>query len=72
MDKLLKRLHQTYFSQNDACGRAEEAVRYYTEVFRNSEVGMISRYGNEEAESSRAKVNYAAFSLAVTVMIKAR
>jgi len=45
------------------CGRAEEAIKYYAEVFENSEVGMISRYGKGEAVSSKAKVNYAAFKL---------
>jgi predicted 3-demethylubiquinone-9 3-methyltransferase (glyoxalase superfamily) len=48
---------------NDACGKAEEAVKYYVEVFENSEPGIISRYGNDEAQSSKAQVNYAAFKL---------
>lgn len=45
------------------CGKAEEAVRYYAEVFENSEIGMISRYGGGEAAASKANVNYAAFKL---------
>ncbi len=48
---------------NDACGRAEEAMKYYTEVFEDSEVGMISRYEAGEAKSAKAKVNYGAFKL---------
>ena len=48
---------------NDACGKAEEAVKYYTEIFENSGIGLISRYGPGEAASSKAKVNYAAFKL---------
>lgn len=47
----------------DACGRAEEAVRYYASVFEDSEVGEISRYEEGEAPSSKAKVKYAAFRL---------
>lgn len=46
-----------------ACGKAEEAVRYYAEVFENSEIGLISRYAEGEAQSAKAKVNYAAFKL---------
>jgi predicted 3-demethylubiquinone-9 3-methyltransferase (glyoxalase superfamily) len=46
-----------------ACGKAEEAVRYYAEVFENSEIGLISRYAEGESQSSKAKVNYAAFKL---------
>ncbi|MHC1762288.1 MAG: VOC family protein [Negativicutes bacterium] len=45
------------------CGKAEEAIRYYAEVFKNSEIRMISRYGEGEATSSKAKVNYGAFKL---------
>lgn len=46
-----------------ACGKAEEAVKYYAEVFENSEIGTISRYAEGEAQSAKAKVNYAAFKL---------
>ncbi|MCX7745321.1 MAG: VOC family protein [Clostridia bacterium] len=48
---------------NEACGKAEEAVKYYTEVFEDSKIGTISRYGVGEAASSKARVNYAAFKL---------
>jgi len=48
---------------NQACGKAEEAVMYYNEVFDNSEIGIISRYKEGEAESAKAKINYAAFKL---------
>ncbi len=48
---------------NDVCGKAEEAVKYYTEIFKDSEIGFISKYGEGEASSSKAKVNYAAFKL---------
>jgi predicted 3-demethylubiquinone-9 3-methyltransferase (glyoxalase superfamily) len=47
----------------DVCGKAEEAVKYYAEVFENSEIGTISRYGKDEAMSSKAQVNYDAFKL---------
>lgn len=48
---------------NESCGRAEEAVRYYTEIFEDSEIGIISRYREGEAASAKAKVNYASFKL---------
>lgn len=48
---------------NKSNGKAEEAVKYYTEVFDASEIGIISRYGVGEAASPKAKVNYAAFKL---------
>ena len=34
---------------DESCGKAEEAVRYYTEVFEKSEIGTISRYKEEKA-----------------------
>lgn len=48
---------------NEVSGRAEEAIKYYTEVFENSETGIISRYKEGEAASSNAKINYGAFKL---------
>jgi predicted 3-demethylubiquinone-9 3-methyltransferase (glyoxalase superfamily) len=47
---------------NDVCGKAEEAVSFYTKVFEG-EIGTISRYGDGEAMSPKAKVNYASFNL---------
>ena len=44
-------------------GQAEEAVRLYAEVFRDAEVGFISRYAAGEAEAEKARVNYASFRL---------
>lgn len=49
---------------NESCGKAEEAVKYYTGIFEDSKIGIISRYGAGEAMSQKAKVNYAAFKLA--------
>ena len=49
---------------NEVCGKAEEAIKYYTEVFENSEIGTISRYAKGEAESPKARINYGAFKLA--------
>lgn len=48
---------------NESCGKAEEAVMYYSEVFANSEIGTISRYKKGEAKLAKAKINYAAFKL---------
>lgn len=48
---------------NETCGRAEAAVHFYTGVFPDSEIGLISKYAEGEASSPRARVNYAAFNL---------
>lgn len=48
----------------DSCGEAEEALKFYTEIFENSEIEFISKYGPDEAKTPKAKINYAAFKLA--------
>jgi len=46
-----------------ANGRAEEAVRFYTKVFNDSGIDEVSQYGEGEADSSVAKVNYIGYRL---------
>jgi predicted 3-demethylubiquinone-9 3-methyltransferase (glyoxalase superfamily) len=29
-------------------GKAEEAAKFYTSIFKNSKIGSISRYGEED------------------------
>lgn len=48
---------------NDACGKAEEAIKYYTDIFTDSKIEVINKYGPNEAKTPKAKVNYAAFKL---------
>lgn len=48
---------------NDVCGKAEEAVTYYTSIFKDSKINLISHYGAGEAQSPNAKVNFAGFTL---------
>ncbi|MBU3183269.1 VOC family protein [Clostridium estertheticum] len=61
--EMVQKITTNLLFSNDACGKAEEAVKYYTEVFENSQIGIISKYGNGEAKSSKARINYAAFKL---------
>lgn len=46
-----------------SCGKAEEAIEYYAKVFENAKIGLISTYAKGEAQSAKAKVNYASFEL---------
>nr|WP_073269622.1 VOC family protein [Alkalibacter saccharofermentans] len=54
---------------NGVCGMAEEAVKFYTEVFADSSIGMISKYGESEALHEKAKVNFAAYELLQTELV---
>ena len=58
-----QRITPNLLFSNEVCGRAEEAVKFYAEVFPDSAVGLISRYQEGEAESPDAKVNFAGFKL---------
>jgi predicted 3-demethylubiquinone-9 3-methyltransferase (glyoxalase superfamily) len=42
--------------------QAEEAMRFYTSIFKNSKIENVSRYGNE-APGQKGKVMTASFSL---------
>lgn len=59
----VQKITPNFLFSNESCGKTEEAVKYYTEIFENSELGIISRYGEGEAASPKAKINYAAFKL---------
>ncbi|WP_174615147.1 VOC family protein [Virgibacillus ihumii] len=48
---------------SDACGKAEEAIRFYADVFADAEIGSIHKYEADEAQTSKAKVKYADFQL---------
>lgn len=52
-----------FLFSNGECGKAEEAVTFYTDLFKNSRINEVSRYGEGEAHDPRAKVNYAGFTL---------
>ncbi|MCX7031246.1 MAG: VOC family protein [Spirochaetes bacterium] len=47
----------------DRCGRAEEALRFYTSLFKDSSVGTISRYGAGQEPDREGTLNYGKFSL---------
>ncbi|MDP4128290.1 MAG: VOC family protein [Bacillota bacterium] len=47
----------------EVCGRTEEAVKYYTKIFPDSDIHFFSKYGEGEAKSYKAIVNYVSFKL---------
>jgi predicted 3-demethylubiquinone-9 3-methyltransferase (glyoxalase superfamily) len=51
-----------YVGENS--GRAEEAINYYTNVFKDSKIGDISRYGAGMEPNKEEAINYATFTLA--------
>ena len=50
----------------DQCGKAEEAMKLYTSLFKNSEIKKIEYYKDEQGENEGKKegnVKYATFTL---------
>lgn len=44
-------------------GKAEEAINFYTRIFRNSEIKTISRYGESFPPNKPEMINFAEFNL---------
>jgi predicted 3-demethylubiquinone-9 3-methyltransferase (glyoxalase superfamily) len=47
----------------ESCGRAEEAIRFYAAVFKDAEVGSLSRYGPGTEPERPESLNYGEFRL---------
>jgi predicted 3-demethylubiquinone-9 3-methyltransferase (glyoxalase superfamily) len=45
------------------CGKAEEAINFYTSVFKESNVGQIFRYGAKEEPEKEGQIMFADFML---------
>lgn len=58
-----QKITPNFLFTGSVCGKAEEAITYYTSIFTDSEINLISYYGEGEAQLSTAKVNYAGFKL---------
>jgi predicted 3-demethylubiquinone-9 3-methyltransferase (glyoxalase superfamily) len=48
----------------EQAGKAEEAIRFYTQVFPDSKAGEIQRYGKDEEPEQEGTVRLATFTLA--------
>lgn len=45
------------------CGKAEEAVNFYSSVFKNAKAQVLARYGKGEEPDKEGSVKYATFTL---------
>lgn len=62
--KAPQKIIPTMMFAGDVCGRAEEAVNFYTSVFKNSSIGYIQAYdGSEPVDEPRAKTKHAGINL---------
>ncbi|NND10867.1 MAG: VOC family protein [Flavobacteriaceae bacterium] len=47
----------------DQCGKAEEAINFYTSIFPNSEIKSIKKYSEEEAGGTPELIKYGEFTI---------
>ena len=47
----------------EQCGKAEEAINFYTSIFPNSEIKSITKYQEGEAGGTTQLIKYGVFSL---------
>jgi Uncharacterized protein conserved in bacteria len=64
-----QRIRPNLLFSGDACGKAKEAIDYYSSVFRKSDKGYINHYQPGEASDSRAQINYGELKLYETQFI---
>lgn len=63
-DDVRQRITPTLMFVGDACGRAEEAIGFYTSVFADSRVGHVFRYAAGEEPDREGTIKHAGFTLA--------
>jgi predicted 3-demethylubiquinone-9 3-methyltransferase (glyoxalase superfamily) len=47
----------------DQCGKAEEAIRFYTSLFKNSQVKSIEHFKTGDAQGKEGTVKHALFTI---------
>ncbi len=61
--KITQKITPSLMFVGDQCGNAEEAVRLYTSVFKNSGIGDIARYGEDAKPDKPGTIQYIAYTL---------
>lgn len=62
--KAPQKVTPTLMFAGDVCGRAQEAITFYTSLFRNSKIDYVVEYdGTEPADDDRAKVKHAGITI---------
>jgi predicted 3-demethylubiquinone-9 3-methyltransferase (glyoxalase superfamily) len=61
--EIKERIHPSLMFINKQYGKAEEAMKFYTSVFHNSNIGDISRYGKDAPFDKEGAIEHAMFML---------
>jgi len=63
MGEIKQRIVPSMMFVGKVCGKAEEAINFYTSIFKNSQVGNIFRYGAGQGPDKEGTVMFADFAL---------
>jgi predicted 3-demethylubiquinone-9 3-methyltransferase (glyoxalase superfamily) len=63
-EQVQQRITPTLMFVDEVCGKAEEAINFYTSVFHNSNIGHVVRYGEGEHPDREGTIKHAGFTLA--------
>lgn len=58
-----QRITPTLMFAGEVCGKAEEAISFYTSLFPDSKVGDLLRYGTDDEPDVEGTIKHASFSL---------
>jgi len=61
--EIKQKITPTLMFVGDQCGNAEEAIRFYTTLFKHSSVGNILRYGEDASPDKSNKIQHVDFVL---------
>ena len=61
--KITQKITPTLMFVGDVCGKTEEAINFYSSVFKDTKIGDISRYGTGEEPDQADSIKHAAFTL---------
>lgn len=62
-DRARQKIKINLLFSKDSNGKAEEALKYYVEVFKDAEIETLVPYDEGEADSAKAKIKFASFKL---------
>jgi predicted 3-demethylubiquinone-9 3-methyltransferase (glyoxalase superfamily) len=63
MGEIKQRIVPSMMFVGNVCGKAEEAINFYTSIFKNSTIGTIFRYPANEGPDKEGTIAFADFSL---------
>ncbi len=62
-DDFIQRIMPAFMFTQDICGKAEEAINYYTSIFPDSNAQVFTRYSKDENPDQEGTIKYAQFIL---------